>query len=310
MVDELNASKKDALTESLKIDDVQPFNEEELTFVERELSEVVMGYNFDSFSFLFELLNLAETNSLSLVEAFKMFQIDSLELLEKYKGSNCAGLSLNLQDRLSSRAVRTEIAPSYGQYLVIKEADDYAQIRTVDAVGVLRRGVNNVWVFLAPGLTIDKPILVEEGFAVQSFDRRYEVRNVTDRGFTIITTKPDGERLERFFGFERFVNPDLSSQKNLLRCRIKYQITKQYATHREQITFNLATRNFKVKTLDTDSIFSIEEFATYLRENGENLSIRFNNPYLVKGFQILVKYVDEIRSTLLIPELQIYVQES
>jgi len=93
-------------------------------------------------------------------------------LIKQYNGTNCTGLSIELKSRLSNSGVETHLAPSYGRYLLTEEADDYGQIRTIDLIG-LTKGEKGEWLFLAPGLTIDKPMVVTPGYKVESFGNTF-----------------------------------------------------------------------------------------------------------------------------------------
>ncbi len=309
MNDKLLDTKVNSEILPIEEDSVTPVDHTKIESIEESLSEIVLNNNFDTFSFLFELLEYADVSGKSIEDAFRTFTIDSVAFTNKYKGSNCAGLSLFLKQRLEELGIQSRITPSHGDYLSIPEADRYVQIRTVDLVSLLRDEVEDKWIFLAPGLTIDKPMIILEDYSVTSFGVRYTITDVTNEGFNLTTVRSNGDSVTRYFRLEELTNPDESSQKSLLRCRTIYQITRQYENKRDQITYNLIKRRFRVKLGETDRMLSVEEFLDFLNENELLIENIFCNAYLVTGLKRLIAKTTEIIDTILIPVLREHIKE-
>jgi len=172
--------------------------------MEEQLKNVVVDYNFDTFSFLFELLQKAEEDGLPLSAVFETFEIDTVNLAEKYQGTNCTGLSMLLQRNLREQKLETTLVPAYGNYLITEAADEYAEVRTVDLVGLMQRDLKSQeTIFLAPGLTIDKPIFVREGFQVESYGNQYIITRSGEESFEVASVKPDGDIVRRDFSIKK-----------------------------------------------------------------------------------------------------------
>lgn len=253
---------------------------------------------------MFSLLEEARAKDIPLSETFIDYQVDTQSLIRQYNGTNCTGLSIELKSRLLNSGVETHLAPSYGRYLLTEEADDYGQLRTIDLIG-LTKGEKGEWVFLAPGLTIDKPMVVTPGYKVESFGNTYMIAQVTPENFEVITVKPNGDMLSRVFAFEEVLNPDESVQKNLLRARTRYQVTRQYDNgSKDYITFDFPQKTFRVSLGGNEITMDIDSFRNYVAKNAESLQKRFRNPKLVQGFMDFTENIDTIVSELLLPEIQ------
>lgn len=301
---DLSALRISAQTRPLVPENLTRIEVGQISQLEQELKTVVLDYNFDTFSFMFALLEEAKQKGLPLKQAFTEFNVNSAAFVEKYRGSNSVGLSMKLRSNLADRSIPTYFSASHGNYLLTPEADDYGQIRTVDLIALLS-GKDNRWVFLAPGLTIDKPMVVSFGSRVEAFGSTYLIGQVSNDGFEVITVKPNGDTINRSFALEEVLNPDESVQKNLLRTRTRYQITKQYEDgKRDLISFDFPKRMFKVSIEGTDLVLDIKKFKAYLNQNAAVLEARFRNPHLAQGLLAFVESVDEITDQLLLPAIQ------
>ncbi len=302
---DLGQSRISAQVKDLEVGRIHPFEEFRLPEVAGELRTVVLDYNFDTFSFFFELFERAEKEGSSLPDTFINFDIDSLSLARKYHGANCTGLSMMLRDRLRASGIASHLTPSYGNYFVTEEADTYSEIRTIDLVGVVQEENSGVPVFLAPGLTIDKPIMVAEGYQVESFGNRYLVTKATSQDFEILTIKPNSDTISRIFVMQEVLNPDESLQKNLIRTRTRYQMTRQYEQGtRDYITFDFPQRTFRIGIGGQDLTTNEAGFLEYVHKNGQMLEDRFRNPEIRQGFERFTENIDNISEQLLLPEIQ------
>lgn len=301
---DLSETRVTAVTRRLRVDQIDIFRSELLPEVARQTEAMVLDYNFDTFSLIFELLEQAKAKDFSLSKEFVDYKVDSPILTQKYGGSNCTGLSMELKRKLSISGIETYLAPSYGRYLLTQEADDYCQIRTIDLVG-LTRGEGDEWIFLAPGLTIDKPMVVKAGYKVESFGNTYLIAQVTDENFEVVTMKPNGDMLSRIFAFEEILNPDESVQKNLLRARTRYQVTRQYENgSRDFITFDFPQKKFRVSVGGNETLLDIDSFRNYVTTNSKSLEKRFRNDKLGTGFINFIDNIDSITRELLLPDVQ------
>ena len=76
------------------------------------LCDNIYNFNYDTFSFMFELLNAKKP----LERAFGELAINSIDLMDKYNGSNCAGLAQKLSIRLKDEYNTDSIlVPSFGE---------------------------------------------------------------------------------------------------------------------------------------------------------------------------------------------------
>lgn len=301
---DLSQTRISAVIRKLQVDQISAFEPNALSEIARQTESVVLDYNFDTFSLMFDLLESAKLRNIPLGDAFVDYRVDSQDLIQKYGGSNCTGLSIELRSKLVDSGIKTYLAPSYGRYLLTQKADDYSQIRTVDLVG-LSRGDENEWIFLAPGLTIDKPMVIKAGYKVESFESTFIIAQVTDKDFDVVTTKPNGDTLDRTFAFEEILNPDESVQKNLMRTRTRYQITRQYENgSRDFITFDFPQRKFRVSVGGNETMFDIDSFRSYVISNSKSLEKRFRNTKLNSGFMNFIDDIDLINNELLLPDVR------
>ncbi len=110
------------------------------------------------------------------------------------------------------------------------------------------------------------------------------IAQVTPDNFEVITIKPTGEMLSRVFAFEEVLNPDESVQKNLLRARTRYQMTRQYDNgSKDYITFDFPQRTFRVSLGGNEITMDIDSFRNYVAKNSDSLQKRFRNPKLAQG---------------------------
>lgn len=278
-------------------------SDEQLRIAENINQEVVFNYNFDTFSFIFELLELANSQDLTLPQAFEVLTINSLELSQKYNGSNCAGLAMLLRKNLGENGIASVLIPCFGSYMPTPEADEYAGVRTV---GLFTRTRDNRFL-LAPGLTIPQAVELEESNSFAAFRTEYKVQKVYPNRFSLVAIKPDGEIIERIFSITEFINPDQSSQKNLLRARPKYQISRQHENgQRDYISFDFFKGTFKV-ALETQGIsatFSPQDFLEFLNVNANTLQDIFRNSYLVEGLRRFIMKRSEILDHILVPSIK------
>ncbi len=295
-----------ARTKPIQADALAAIEWGQLSFVEEQLRRVVLGYNFDTFSFLFSMLRETSPSSAEILEVFQDLKIDSIGLAEEYHGSNCIGLSLILQQKLAECGVKTALIPAYGKYLITEAADEYAEIRTADLLGLVR-GPHEIHdnFFLASGLTLDKPILVRQNYQVDSYGSHHTVTRVSENGFELVTVRPNGNELTRQFRFEEILNPDDSVQKNLLRCRTAYQLTRQFGdSHREGITFDFRSMTFKIEAAGQRLAMAASDFAGYLDGNVRQLESIFRTTHLAGNFGNLLQSLGAIRNQLLLPEIR------
>ncbi len=285
--------------------EVNPFSRDQVEGISERLKSIVLEYNFDTFSFMFELLDLARKKNLDINSAFMDLRINSLNLARRYKGTNCSGLSLLLQENLGTSGIDTKVVPAYGNYLISKEADKYVQIRTVGIIGSLSSDNVRTPIFLIPGLTIDKPILLIKGNQVESFGNRFLVSEINDYEFHIVAIRNRGEDIRREFHFEEIMNLDTSLQLNLLRCRTKYQITRQYEdNNQDYIKFDFMQKKFRVKIGNKESIMDTGEFKNYVFHNSALLETTFRNPFVSTGFLEFTDHFDEVVDKLLLPNIR------
>jgi|SRR5688572_26808297 len=300
-------AKINAVVRPLALDLLPVIDLRKLEAIADQLREIVLNYNFDTFSFLFELLQMVKTKNVTLLDAFLAFNIKSTELGYKYQGSNCVGLSLLLQTNLQKMGVVTILIPSYGHYLISEEADNYVQVRTADLLGVSRKDGNTPSIlFLASGLSIDKVIFITENYTVESSGNLHRIRNVSEKGFEIVTIRPKGDSIIRLFRFEELVNPDESVQKNLLRVRTKYQITRQYKDGRRHfVTFDFSNNLFKVLVRGSKPIsMNVKQFRGFVLEEAPHLINIFRNPQLDQYLLLFSDSIELIKEKLLLAEIQ------
>ncbi len=303
---DLSRTRVLAETRSFAPTQLTPFSEGQVEMISSRLKSVILDYNFDTFSFMFELLDLAKRDNVAIDEAFTRLKINSFELAYKYKGTNCTGLSVILKENLGLSGIDTKIVPAYGNYMVSKEADKYVQIRTTGLVGLLFSSEDVATpVSLVPGLTVDKPILLGKGNQVESYGNRFVVSEANDREFHIVAIRRRGEDIRREFKFEEALNLDVSLQLNLLRCRTKYQITRQYEDgNQDFIKFDFMQRKFRVKVGNGESTMDMEEFKNYVARNSTLLEATFRNPFLSEGFSRFIDSFDEIADKLLLSDIR------
>lgn len=203
--------------------------------------------------------------------------------------------------------VPSYVAPAYGNYLLTEEADAYAGIRTVDVLIVLLKEQGSPrWLFMAPGLTIDKPFIVEDGYTVETLGRKYIITDVSEVGFKLITIKHDGEIVTRSFTFQEFLNPDESSQKSLLRCRTYYQIAKQHPDgQRDIISYDFVKNRFMLNLHEGNVRLFVppDDFIEYIVNHHQDLEKLFGNRRLLEGFILFCTDLEQIRG-LLLPEIR------
>ncbi len=117
--------------------------------------------------------------------------------------------------------------------------------------------------------------------------------------------KPNGDMLSRTFAFEEILNPDESVQKNLLRARTRYQITRQYENgSRDFITFDFPQRKFRISVGGNETLLDIDSFRNYVTTNSKSLEKRFRNTKLTTGFVNFIDNIDSITQELLLPDVQ------
>lgn len=299
-------NKESIITSPLEISECNSINNESIDVLESELGGVIFGYNFDTFSFVIELLEFAQMHDLSLSTAYDQFEIDTLSLLEKYKGTNCAGLSMKLQKNLMENGMFTYLIPAYGNYLATPEADDFVQVRTVDLIAVAQVRSELSWIFLAPGLSISKPIIVEDGSSVNQWGRQYIVSDVKEDSFNLTAVRTGKEDRGRNFHFEQFHNPDRSSQKNLLRCRTRYQLVRRYPNeHKDVITYDFLQDSFLIELGGHDKVLlKAEEMLSYTEGNNDILEERFRSSHIAPGLKLFISRRREFGGEIFIPELR------
>lgn len=301
---DLSNTRVSAVTRRLQVDQISTFESKDISEITRQTESVVLDYNFDTFSLMFDLLESVKLRNISLGDAFVDYRVDSQDLIKKYGGLNCTGLSIELKSKLVDSGIETYLAPSYGRYLLTQKADNYSQIRTVDLVGLLR-GDENEWIFLAPGLTIDKPMIIKAGYKVESFESTFIIAQVTNENFELVTMKPNGDTLDRTFAFEEILNPNESVQKNLMRTRTRYQITRQYENgSKDFITFDFPQRKFRASIGGNETMFDVDSFRRYITTNSKSLEKRFRNTKLISGFINFIDNIDIINNELLLPDVR------
>lgn len=303
----LQQAKIDPIIRPLDLYLLPVINYNQLGSIEDQLKQIVLNYNFDTFSFLFELLQLVKIKNITIIDAFHAYHIKSIELASKYGGSNCVGLSLLLQSNLQKIGVDTRLIPSYGHYLFSEEADNYVQVRTADLLGVCNKAENAPLIlFLASGLSIEKVMFITENYTVESAENTYKIRNVNQNGFEIATIRPNRSSRVRQFRFEELINPDESIQKNLLRARTKYQITRQYEDgHRHSINFDFSNNLFKIFVQDNKPVsMNVEQFRSYLLRAAPNLINIFRYPQLDQYLFLFLDNIDVIKKNLFLAEIR------
>jgi hypothetical protein len=280
-----------------------PITNEQVLMAELLTKSLVLDDNFDTFSFMFELLEIAEMQGVSLQEAYELLNINSVRLTDKYNGSNCGGLAMVLRKRLAELGIYSTLIPCFGSYMPTPEADEYAGVRTTALYLTSKDGR----FALIPGLTIPQIIKLENGNQFEAYGTSYIIQNVFPNRFSLIAVKRNGEIIERVFSVTELLNPDESSQKNLLRCRPKYQISRQQDDGtKNQISYDFFKGNFKV-VLDSVSMnqtMNLQDFIKFLTENGSMLEELFQNNHLVAGFTRFIQQRDNIVSNLLIESIK------
>ncbi len=282
-----------------------------LPCVTEELQSVIIDYNFDTFSFLFELQDIKAKSDISYSEAARSLKIDSISMAQKYHGTNCSGMSALLQNRLNKSGITTFLSPSYGSYLLTENADRYSEIRTIDLLGMFQEDSGKITpLFLAPGLTVDKPMLVIPGYNVESFGNLFTILEVDEEKFVVESLKPGSEPIRRTFMFLDVANIDESLQKNLLRTRTRYQITRQNVQgKRDFVTFDFPQRIFRLDILGRLRSLMPNEFYQYLKSDGDELDLVFNNPHLKLGLEWFSQNYGQVGNDLLLPSIKNILEE-
>lgn len=183
------------ITSRDSIDSIEPHSSVEADLIEREIRDFVHSYNFDTFSFMFELLDYAKDDRGCIEDLYRDFSVDSIALAEKYKGSNCAGLSLLFQNNTNDYA-ESVLIPSFGHYMPTQEASDYVGVRTV---GLILKNKEDGYSALFPGLTIDKLVPIDNGYDFESMGTAYRISGVTESTFELHAAKTNGELIQRKF---------------------------------------------------------------------------------------------------------------
>jgi hypothetical protein len=288
----------------IKTETVEAISAEDISRLENKLNNFLLKYNFDTFSFMFELFSLKQEKE-SMLDVLAKLKIDSEILAEKYNGSNCTGLSILFKKQLKKEGLSgLFLIPSTGEYQVIKAADEYSEIRTVQLLGFLKRIDKKRPFLVAVGITVDKLIEIIDGSNVISFDKKYTVSSVDSDKFTIESEDASGQKVSRVFLLQEILNPDESYQKNLMRTRIRYQITRQFENSKIQISFNLITKDFKLKTPKEELILSPKLMLNYIdSKEGSFFLELFQSKNLLPNLKLFINFINEVREELLIPEL-------
>lgn len=279
-----------------------PITSEQVVMTELLTKSLVLDDNFDTFSFMFELLEIAERRGISLQEAYELLNINSVRLTDKYNGSNCGGLAMLLRKRLAESGIFSTLIPCFGSYMPTPEADEYAGVRTIALYLTSKDGR----FALIPGLTIPQVIKLENGNQFEAYGTNYTIQNVFPNRFSLIALKKNGEIIERVFSVTELLNPDESSQKNLLRCRPKYQISRQHEDGtKDQISYDFFKGSFKVvlDSVNINETMSLQDFTEFISENGSMLEELFQNHHLVAGFARFIQQRDNIITNLLIESI-------
>ena len=292
-------------TTPIELETAKTFEEDVLPDVAKHLRDVVLEYNFDTFSFTTDLIERAEASGKPLAEEFVSWIPDSQELADKFGGTNCTGMSLVLKSRMEKESATGLLVPSYGNYLITEQADEYVGIRTTDIVGFVQKKEGKAPVFLAPGLTVDKPMFIRQGYQVESFGNRYVVTDVRDREFHVLRLDKEGESRERIFHYEEVTNPEASMQKNLPRARTRYQVTRQHQDgSRDFVTFDFPRKSFRVSIGGKEEVYNIGEFQNFLALNKQRVADTFQNANVPNSLQVFSENISEIKEQLLLPEIQ------
>lgn len=289
------------ITSRDSIDSIEPHSSMEAELIEREIRDFVHNYNFDTFSFIFELLDYAKDYRGCLEDLYRDFSVDSVALAKKYKGSNCAGLSLLFQNNTNDYA-ESVLIPSFGHYMPTQEASDYVEVRTV---GLILKNKEDGYSALFPGLTIDKLVPIDNGYDFESMGTVYRVSGVTESTFELHAAKANGELIQRKFYITELTNPDQSMQKNLFKVRTKYQVSHVDNNVRNKLSYYIFGDTFRLRvpsenlSLDMDST----QFLKFISSEDSLVVEAFDSPNLVENLDIFIENRTLVQ-TLILPSLK------
>jgi hypothetical protein len=289
---------------AIPITELTPMDPSMRAPVEALTRSFIRHWNYDTFSYIFELLETAEMEGRSLPQALGSFALDSLRLFGKFKGANCSGLSLGLAQALRDElSVDTALIPCFGNNMLTEAASEYIGLRTV---GLLVKDTAGQAYTLQPGLTIDRLIEVSEGNTVNTFGESHRIEKASEEEFTLTSSHLNGAEITRPFILKALLNPDESSQRNLLRARHRYQLWRQHDTHRDYLGYSFVTGQYKLSlpTTGVHKELTPDALDTLISDQPGRLNETFSNPHLEGGLRSFSAASIAIKETLLLPTVQ------
>ena len=293
MMDKINPMFKDRL----------PAPTEEVSVAEEYLYDNIYDFNYDNFSFLFDLLEQKG----SLMSNFAKLSIDSIDLLKKYNGSNCAGLTQYLSQKLQSQGVESIVIPSFGEETPMPENSAYAGVKTT---ALMIRDKRRSYI-LESALAVENAIPVYDDAEHDNHcdtDGAYAVSEADSSLLRLYIPLKSGRTREIHFQRSSLENPDSSMQKNWLRARTRYKLCRRrpdgskdfidYSYDSDKFNISLGSVGIVANSLDPDHAKPL------LVENGDKIEQLFGAEHATRGFENFIKKRQEVMDDLLIPSVK------
>jgi hypothetical protein len=270
-----------------------------LAEVTDSLSESIYDHNYDTFSFMSELL----VQEQPLNEAFSEIEVDSVRYIQKYNGSNCAGLAQKLATDLYAQGVDSIVIPSFGETSPMDSETAYAGVKTT---ALLIRSDEGREYILDPALAIETTIPILD-YVPDSNNGAYVLSEPNNSLLRLIIPMVKGDR-EMHFERKSLENADESMQKNWLRSRTKYKICRRYPNgEKDFITYEFGRNQFKANLGAIGiraTLLSPNEMGELIVEYNDKIIDTFGNELVTDGINRFIKNRQRIADTLLIPAVQ------
>jgi hypothetical protein len=264
------------------------------------LLENIYNHNYDTFSFMTELLERGGP----LGESLSDMEVNSVEYINKYNGSNCAGLAQKLaSDLRANNDIDSIVIPSFGEISPMDTESSYAGVKTT---ALLVNDDQNRRYILDPALAIEAaiPVLDSETMGSKGV---YALSSSESSQLRLMLPSASGLR-EMHFEQTSLENPDESMQKNWLRSRTKYKICRRYPDgEKDFITYEFAADRFKVNIGAVGirlCLLSPSEMGGLIDEYDDKIIDVFRNDLIVNGMNRFIANRQAIVEDLLIPQIR------
>ncbi len=261
----------------------------------------IHNFNYDTFSFIFELLN----ENRSLEQAFGALSINSIDLIDRYNGSNCAGLAQKLALELRGKHdIDSVLIPRFGETTPAPLDGEYAGIKTSALLVIDGLGCEYI---LDPAFAIENAVSIGDE---QDNHVDCAVPHATSGGDCLIKLFIPSKKGMREIHFQHtsLENADESTQKNWLRARTRYKICRRtVGGSSDMIDYKFSTNRFAVRLgkigIWADSLCA-NEMTDIMAEHAKDIENTFETTEIIGGLERFIARRQEIVSTLLIPELR------